>query len=81
MSIFQALILGIIQGLTEYIPVSSTAHLILVPWLLGWNFDPATTTIVFDILVQWGTLVGVIIYFWRDIWQIVRAVLERPGSA
>ena len=39
MSIFQALILGIIQGLTEYIPVSSTANLILIPWLLGWNFS------------------------------------------
>ncbi|CAG0933108.1 undecaprenyl-diphosphatase [Thermoflexales bacterium] len=74
MSIFQALILGIIQGLTEYIPVSSTAHLILVPWLLGWNFDP-TTTVVFNILVQWGTLVGVVLYFWRDIWAIVRAVM------
>ncbi len=74
MSIFQALILGIIQGLTEYIPVSSTAHLILVPWLLGWNFDP-NAKVVFDILVQWGTLVGVVIYFWHDIWAIVRAVI------
>ena len=75
MSIFQALILGIIQGLTEYIPVSSTAHLILVPWLLGWNFDP-NAKVVFDILVQWGTLVGVVIYFWRDIWAIVGAVIH-----
>jgi undecaprenyl-diphosphatase len=75
MTIIQALILGIIQGLTEYIPVSSTAHLILVPWLLGWNFDP-NAKVVFDILVQWGTLVGVIIYFWRDIMQILRAVFS-----
>jgi len=75
MTIIQALILGIIQGLTEYIPVSSTAHLILVPWLLGWNFDP-NAKVVFDILVQWGTLVGVIIYFWRDILQILRAVFS-----
>jgi undecaprenyl-diphosphatase len=75
MSIFQALILGIIQGLTEYIPVSSTANLILIPWLLGWEFDPATKE-VFVILVQWGTLVGVVIYFWRDILQIVRAVFN-----
>ena len=74
MSIIQALILGIVQGLTEYIPVSSTAHLILVPWLLGWNFDP-NAKVVFDILVQWGTLVGVVIYFWRDIIAIIRAVL------
>jgi undecaprenyl-diphosphatase len=75
MSIFQALVLGIIQGLTEYIPISSTANLILIPWLLGWDFDPQTTE-VFVILVQWGTLVGVIIYFWRDIVQIVRAVFS-----
>ena len=75
MSIFQALILGIIQGLTEYIPVSSTANLILIPWLLGWNFSPETK-VAFNILVQWGTLVGVIIYFWRDIVQIVRAVFS-----
>lgn len=75
MSIFQALILGIIQGLTEYIPVSSTANLILFPWLFGWTFDPATTE-VFVILVQWGTLVGVIVYFWRDIWQIIGAVFS-----
>ena len=75
MTIFQALILGIIQGLTEYIPVSSTAHLILIPWLLGWNFDP-NAKVAFDILVQWGTLVGVVLYFWHDIWAIVRAVLN-----
>ena len=73
MTIIQALILGIVQGLTEYIPVSSTAHLILVPWLLGWNLDP-NAKVVFDILVQWGTLVGVVIYFWRDILSILRAV-------
>ena len=75
MSIFQALILGIVQGLTEYIPVSSTAHLILVPWLLGWDFSQETK-FVFDVLVQWGTLIGVMIYFWRDILAIARAVVS-----
>ena len=74
MSIFQAIILGLVQGLTEYIPVSSSAHLVLVPWLLGWTFTPKTA-FVFDVLVQWGTLVGVLIYFWRDIWAIVRGVI------
>ena len=74
MSILQALILGLVQGLTEYIPVSSSAHLVLVPWLLGWTFTPKTA-FVFDVLVQWGTLVGVLIYFWRDIWAIVRGVI------
>ncbi len=67
MSLFHALILGIVQGATEYIPVSSSAHLVLVPWLLGWPDSPFT----FEVLVQWGTLVGVFIYFWRDLWDIV----------
>lgn len=75
MSIFYALILGLVQGLTEYIPISSTAHLLLVPWLLGWQID-ARAAFVFTILIQWGTLVGVLIYFWRDIWAIVCGVLD-----
>jgi undecaprenyl-diphosphatase len=68
MSLFQALVMGIVQGATEYIPVSSSAHLVLVPWLLGWDDAPFT----FEVLVQWGTLVGVFIYFWRDLWDIAR---------
>lgn len=71
MDLFQALILGIVQGATEYIPVSSSAHLVIVPWLLGWP-DPSFQ---FEVLVQWGTLVGVFVFFWRDIWAISRAVL------
>jgi undecaprenyl-diphosphatase len=73
MSIIQAIILGIVQGLTEFIPVSSTAHLILVEKVLGWNFDP-DLNFAFNVLVQLGTTVAVIIYFWRDLWGIVRAV-------
>jgi len=72
MNLFQALILGIVQGLTEYIPVSSSAHLVLVPWLLGWQ--PASFQ--FEILVQWGTLVGVFIFFWQDIISIATAVVR-----
>ena len=69
MSIFQAFVLGIIQGVTEYIPVSSTAHLILVPHFLGWKFSESDA-LVFDILVQMGTLFGVFVYFAKDIWSI-----------
>lgn len=68
MPLHQALILGIIQGATEYIPVSSSAHLVLIPWLLGWPDSPFT----FEVLVQWGTLVGVFVYFWHDLWDIAR---------
>jgi len=71
MSLFQALIMGIVQGATEYIPVSSSAHLVLVPWLLGWPDAPFT----FEVLVQWGTLVGVFAYFWRDLWDIAHSIV------
>jgi undecaprenyl-diphosphatase len=74
MSPLQSLFLGIIQGLTEFIPVSSTAHLILIPWLLGWTPD-ANTAFVFDVLLQFGTLVSAVVYFWRDLWNIARAIL------
>ncbi|MFQ5611130.1 MAG: undecaprenyl-diphosphatase UppP [Anaerolineae bacterium] len=72
MNLFQALILGLVQGVTEYIPVSSSGHLVLVPWLLSWPDAPFT----FEVLVQWGTLVGVFIFFWSDIWAITRGVVE-----
>lgn len=72
MNLFQALILGLVQGATEYIPVSSSAHLVIVPWLLGWP----DASFAFEVLVQWGTLVGVFIFFWTDIWQISGAVLQ-----
>ncbi|HET7091352.1 MAG TPA: undecaprenyl-diphosphate phosphatase, partial [Anaerolineae bacterium] len=74
MTVLQAIVLGIVQGLTEFIPVSSSAHLVLVPWLLGWKFD-TQTAFVFGVLVQWGTLVAVFAYFWSDVWLIARAVL------
>jgi undecaprenyl-diphosphatase len=72
MNLFQALILGIVQGATEYIPVSSSAHLVLVPWLLGWP----DASFAFEVLVQWGTLVGVFIFLWPDIWMIITGVLQ-----
>jgi undecaprenyl-diphosphatase len=74
MTILQAFILGIVQGLTEFIPVSSSAHLVLVPWLLNWSLDPEIV-FAFDVLVQVGTLVAVFVYFWNDLVGIVRGVL------
>jgi undecaprenyl-diphosphatase len=72
MNLIQAIILGIIQGITEFLPVSSSAHLVIAPYLFGWNF-PAEQILPFDTLVQWGTLAAVIVYFWHDLWQIIRA--------
>jgi undecaprenyl-diphosphatase len=74
MDLLQALLLGLVQGLTEFLPISSSAHLVLVPWLLGWQFDPKAK-FVFDVLVQNGTLVAVIIYFWKDLVYLARAVI------
>ncbi len=73
MTLLQALLLGIVQGATEYIPVSSTAHLVLVPWLLRWNISEQTA-FVFDVLVQLGTLAAVAAYFWRDLWEVARGM-------
>ncbi|MRR31153.1 undecaprenyl-diphosphatase UppP, partial [bacterium] len=72
MSILQSIILGIVQGLTEFLPVSSSAHLVLIPYLLKWEI-PASQVFPFDVLVQLGTLAAVILFFWQDLWQIIRA--------
>ncbi len=69
MDLLQALILGIVQGATEFLPISSSAHLVLVPWALGWS-EPG---LPFDTLVHWGTLLAVVTYFRDDLWQLARA--------
>jgi undecaprenyl-diphosphatase len=69
MSFLEALVLGIVQGLTEFLPISSTAHLRIVPALLGWN-DPGAG---FTAVIQLGTLAAVLAYFRDDIWRIGRA--------
>ena len=72
--ILHAAILGLVQGLTEFLPVSSSAHLILVPRFLGWN-DPFVDTAAFDVMLHIGTLLALLIYFWRDIWRLLAALL------
>ncbi len=67
MPILQVIVLGLVQGLTEFLPVSSTAHLYLTSWLLGWR----TEALQFDIMLHIGTLLAVLIYFFRDWIQIV----------
>ncbi len=71
MSFLQSLVLGVVQGVTEFLPISSTAHLILVPWLAGWKFDPKVA-FVFNVLLQLGTVAAVIAYFWKDLTEIAR---------
>ena len=72
MTVLQAIILGIVQGLTEFIPVSSSGHLVLVPHFLGWQLA-GPQVFVFDVLVQWGTLFAVFVYFWHDLVDIARS--------
>ncbi|MHB0877646.1 MAG: undecaprenyl-diphosphatase UppP [Anaerolineae bacterium] len=72
MSLWQALFLGALQGATEFLPVSSSGHLVLVPWLLGWQ----STELAFGALVHLGTLLSLLIYFWRDLWALILAGLQ-----
>lgn len=72
MSILEAIVLGLVQGLTEFIPISSTAHLKIVPVLLGWG-DPGAAA---SAVIQLGTIAAVIIYFFRDLVRISLAWLQ-----
>jgi undecaprenyl-diphosphatase len=72
MNILQAILLGIVQGATEFIPVSSSAHLVLVPWLLRWP----SPGLVFDTVLHLGTLLAVIAVFWRDLLALAAAWLR-----
>ena len=72
MNILQAIILGVLQGATEFLPVSSSGHLVLVPWLLGWS-EPG---LAFDTVVHWGTALAVVAYFWREWVSMLRAALR-----
>jgi undecaprenyl-diphosphatase len=73
-TIWQAIILGITQGITEFAPISSSGHLILVPWLFGWSIveDPALNK-TFDVALHIGTLAGALAYFRVDVWRFARA--------
>ena len=71
MTLIEALILGLVQGLTEFLPVSSSGHLVLSQELMGVE-DPGIT---FEILVHFATLLSVIIYFWKKLWQLFLAIL------
>lgn len=75
LSDWQALILGITQGATELLPVSSSGHLILVPWAAGWHYlqDNPEFNKTFDVALHLGTLIAVVLYFWRDVVRLARA--------
>jgi undecaprenyl-diphosphatase len=79
-SILHAIVLGIAQGLAEYLPISSSGHLILIPWLFGWNdfAGDASLEKTFDVALHLGTLIGAVTYFRSDIRRLVRAAILDP---
>ncbi len=73
MQLTQAVVLGLVQGLGEFLPISSSAHLILVPWFFGWPDQG----LAFDVALHLGTLLAVCTFFWRDWYELLRAALVK----
>lgn len=76
MTVFHALVLGIVQGITEFLPISSSGHLIIVPALFGWE----PHGMAFDVMVHMGTLLAVCIYFAKDIWKIILGIFGKGDA-
>lgn len=76
MSVFEAVILGIIQGIGEFLPISSSGHLVIIPQLFGWKDQGLD----FDVILHFGTLIAIIIYFGKDWYKIIKDGLTRPKS-
>ncbi|RDV84222.1 undecaprenyl-diphosphatase UppP [Ammonifex thiophilus] len=76
MGIVEAIVLGVVQGLGEFLPISSSAHLVLVPWLFSWP-DPGLT---FDVALHLGTLIAVVAYFWRDWLELIQKGFRQASS-
>ena len=89
MSILHAIVLGIVQGLTEFLPISSSGHLVIVPWIFGWNdYDSQATAKAFDTALHLGTLAAVLIYLRKDLIvyitqgsQLIFSRRQQPTSA
>jgi undecaprenyl-diphosphatase len=75
MTVIQSIILGIVQGITEFLPISSSGHLVILPFLLNWDIPPYEA-FVFDVLVQVATLIAVLAFFWKDYYIILRGFLR-----
>lgn len=78
MELFQAFILGLVQGLGEFLPISSSAHLVLAPYFFNWPDQG----LAFDIALHWGTLIAVVTYFRKDIWNLAKGFVHslRPST-
>ncbi len=76
MPVWEAVIYGVVQGLAEFLPISSSGHLALLPWLFGWE-DPG---LAFDVALHWGTLAAVLLIFWKDWIRLISAGLLNRGT-
>jgi undecaprenyl-diphosphatase len=80
--LFQAIVLAVIQGVTELFPVSSLGHAVVVPHLFGWDIDQnAPTFLPFLVLLHVGTALALLAYFWRDWWLLLSSLLPGPSTA
>ncbi len=79
MILFEAIILGIVQGFTEFLPISSSAHLILIPWLFGWQ-GTLVDSLNFDVALHAGTLAAILAFFWRDWIDLLRKFFAGFGD-
>ena len=70
MDSFRAIVLGLVQGLTEFLPISSSGHLTIVPWLFNWE-QPG---LAFDAALHLGTLLAVVVYFRAELWRLIQAI-------
>ncbi len=75
MTIFHSIILGSLQGLTEFLPISSSGHLVLVPYIFNWNYQGKA----FDVALHAGTAFAIIVFFWRDWWDIFRKAFSKKA--
>lgn len=74
MTLIQSIVLGLVQGLTEFLPVSSSGHLVLVPWLFGWNLNmSADLNKTFDVALHLGTFIAVLVLMRREVWRLLKA--------
>ena len=78
--VFQAILIGVLQGLTEFIPISSSAHLELAPWIAGWEESGLIGSLAFDVFLHLGTLTALLVYFRRDWVRLTRAFLASLGE-
>ena len=77
MSIIQSIILGVVQGIGEFLPISSSAHLILVPYLFGWK----ESSLAFDVALHFGTLLAVLVIFFKEWWDLFIGAIKNIGKS